>query len=116
MRPRKHWTACARFPLLSAVVGTVLIFAGGCQSSPQTPPANVPMRDINQVLADYDEQLLAIPGVVGVGIALWADQKTLCLKVMLARDEKSVRESIPQTIEGHPVVTEVTGELRPLRR
>jgi hypothetical protein len=76
---------------------------------------SAPLRDINAVLADHDKELLAIPGVVGVYVGLLSDQKTPCLKVMLARKDPSLEGRIPRTLEGYPVVTEVTGEIRPLK-
>jgi hypothetical protein len=71
-------------------------------------------RDINAVLRDHDKELLAIPGVVGVYVAVLEDGKTPCLKVMLARKTAETERALPKTLEGHPVVSEVTGEIRPL--
>lgn len=79
-------------------------------SVPSTPP-----RDINAVLADHDKELLALPGVVGVYVGLMKDEKTPCLKVMLARKDSDLERRIPRVLEGHPVVTEVTGEIHPLK-
>lgn len=73
-----------------------------------------PKRDINAVLRDHDKQLLAIPGVVGVYVAVLEDGKTPCLKVMLARKTPESERDLPKSIEGYPVVREVTGEIRPL--
>ena len=73
-----------------------------------------PLRDINAVLAEHDDELLAIPGVVGVYVGL-KDETTPCLKVMLARKDAGLERRIPHSLEGHPVVTEVTGEIRPLK-
>ena len=73
-----------------------------------------PRRDINAVLADHDDRLLAIPGVVGVYVGLLEDGKTACLKVMLAERNAATERAIPKTIEGYPVVIDVTGEVRPL--
>ena len=78
-------------------------------------PASAPLRDINAVLADHDQELLAIPGVVGVYVGMLKDEKTPCLKVMLARKDSSLGRRIPRVMEGHPVLTEVTGEIRPLK-
>jgi hypothetical protein len=72
-------------------------------------------RDINAVLADHDKELLARPGVVGVYVGLMADQKTLCLKIMLERNDPAVERSLPRELEGYPVVTEVTGPIKPIR-
>ena len=75
-----------------------------------------PQRDINAVLAAHDQQLLATPGVVGVYVGLLRDGKTPCLKVMLATADAKLARSIPSSLEGYPVVTEVTGEIRPLSK
>ena len=74
-----------------------------------------PKRDINAVLAAHDRELMARPGVVGVYVGLMADGKTSCLKVMLAKKNPELERSILRAIEGYPVVTEVTGEIRPLK-
>jgi len=73
-----------------------------------------PKRDINAVLRDHDKELLAIPGVVGVCVALLEDGNTPCLKVMLARKTAETERAIPRTLEGYLVVSEVTGEIRPV--
>jgi len=73
-----------------------------------------PRRDINDVLRAHDKELLAIPGVVGIYVAVLDDGKTPCLKVMLARKSPETERAIPKTLEGYPVVIEVTGEIRPL--
>jgi hypothetical protein len=87
----------------------------GC-GHPMTPNrSSSPPRDINAVLADHDAELLAIPGVVGVYVGLLKDEKTPCLKVMLAREDSRLKRRIPRSLEGHPVVTEVTGEIHPLK-
>ena len=111
--PRKRhlgWCACA------VVAGVIsVLVAGGCHSSMTPKNAAQPSRDINAVLADHDNELLAIPGVVGVYVGLMKDEKTPCLKVMLARKGADLERRIPRTLEGHPVGTEVTGEIRPLK-
>jgi hypothetical protein len=75
-----------------------------------------PQRDINAVLAAHDRELLTRPGVVGVYVGLMADGKTPCLKVMLAKEDTELQRSIPPTLEGYHVITEVTGEIRPFRK
>ena len=76
--------------------------------------SSLPKRDINAVLAAHDKELLAVPGVVGVYVGLLSDQKTPCLKIMLARPSPEADRTIPKQLEGYPVVVEVTGEIRPL--
>ena len=100
---------------MSCVVGFALLtFATGCQKNMAQDNSPSPKRDINAVLRDHDQELLAIPGVVGVYVAVLEDGKTPCLKVMLARKTPESERNIPKSIEGYPVVSEVTGEIRPL--
>ena len=107
----------SRGRILGAVaLALSLAVAGGCHSPMTSEGTTGPRRDINAVLADHDDQLLAVPGVVGVYVGLLEDEKTTCLKVMLARKDRKLERSIPRVIEGYPVVTEVTGEIRPLHQ
>ena len=111
------WHRQLQWRSLAALTGVLcLMLSSGCQRSMNQNDSAAPQRDINAVLADHDQQLLAIPGVVGVYVGLLADQRTLCLKVMLARNDAALKQAIPRTIEGHPVITEVTGEIKPLRQ
>ena len=98
----KIWQLC-----ISVIVG--LGFAQLMAESPS------PKRDINAVLAAHDRQLLDLPAVVGVYVGVLADGKTPCLKVMLARPTPETERKIPHEIEGYPVVTEISGEIHPLR-
>ena len=75
---------------------------------------SMPRRDINDVLRDHDEELMEIPGVVGVAIGLLPDEETLCLKVMVIEETEDLKKRIPKTLEGHPVVVEESGVIRPL--
>jgi len=86
----------------------------GCQKTMTSGNSTAPRRDINAVLAEHDRELLARPGVVGVYVGLLADERTPCLKVMLAKKDAELERSLPRTLEGYPVVTEVTGEIKPL--
>jgi hypothetical protein len=91
-----------------------LVLFSGCLERMTPTNSSTPRRDINAVLADHDDRLLAIPGVVGVCVSLLDDQKTPCLKVMLARKDRRLEASIPRTLDGYPVITKVTGEIRPM--
>ena len=101
-----QWMSC----VASLVVFTL---AAGCQEN-MAQNKTTPKRDINDVLRDHDKELLAIPGVVGVYVALLEDEKTPCLKIMLAQKSAETERALPKTLEGYPVVSEVTGEIRPL--
>ena len=70
-----------------------------------------PNRDVNDVLATHDKELLAIPDVVGVYVGTTEEGRTPCLKVMLARKNPESERKIPHMIDGYHVVTEVTGSV-----
>ena len=57
---------------------------------------------------------MTLPGVVGVYVGVLDDGKTTCLKVMLSQKSSETERAIPKTLEGYPVVVEVTGEIQPL--
>lgn len=73
------------------------------------------LRDINAVLSDHDDALMAIEGVVGVAVGLLEDGKTLCIKVLVVRETPELARRIPSSLEGYPVVVEETGVIRPLQ-
>jgi len=73
-----------------------------------------PRRDINAVLAAHDRELLTMPDVVGFSVTTLGDGRTPCLKIMLARHNPKTERAIPRSIEGYPVIVEVTGEIRAL--
>ena len=98
-----------RFGACLVFVSLTLFFA--CRQNMAQGSSSYPKRDINAVLAAHDKELLAIPGVVGVYVGTLEDRRTPCLRVMLARKTAESRK-VPQSIEGYPVITEVTGEIR----
>ena len=97
---------------MKCVILLTLLFARSDPMMANDP--ETPKRDINAVLRDHDSELLAIPNVVGVYVGVIEKTNKPCLKVMLARQPGKDDRAIPNTIEGYPVITEVTGEIRPL--
>ena len=95
------------------VAAAAILLTEGCadpMSSSHTPP-----RDINSVLADHQKDLMGMAGVVGIYVGVLPDQRTPCLKVMLARHDPALERKIPRTLEGYRVVSEITGEIRPMK-
>jgi hypothetical protein len=89
------------------------MFGCGDKMTPSSTPP--PKRDINLVLRDHDQELLKIPNVVGVYVGVLDDGKSACLRVMLAKQDAATAAAIPRSIEGYPVVPEVTGAIKPLQ-
>jgi hypothetical protein len=75
----------------------------------------MPKRDINLVLRDHDQELMAIPGVVGVYVGLLDDSRTSCLKVMVVKKTPEIERKIPKSLEGYTVVIDETGVIHPMR-
>lgn len=75
----------------------------------------MPIRDINVVLKDHDEALMALPGVIGVYVGLLPDDVTPCLKIMVIKKTDVLIENIPKSIEGYPVVIEESGIVHPMK-
>ncbi len=94
----------------------VAVFLIGCRHNMAQSNSPPPKRDINAVLRDHDKELMAIPNVVGVYVGVLGDGETPCLKVMITRKSAATEQAIPRAIEGYRVITEVTGQIRPLSK
>lgn len=69
---------------------------------------------IQEVKTAWEERLMAIPGVMGVGIGLTKQGKHKCIKVYVNRQQFLTTPAIPQEIEGYPVEVETRGAFRAL--
>ena len=69
-------------------------------------------KTIEQVLKEHTEELMALPGVVGVGQGLCDDQD--CIKVFVAQMSSELEQKIPDELDGYQVDIEVTGEFKAL--
>ena len=72
----------------------------------------VPSRSIEEVLSEYTEDLMSIPGVVGIAQGL-LDGKP-CIKVFVIKKTPELDQKVPDVLEGHPVMVEETGVIRAL--
>ena|GEM_PF-478605 len=88
----------------------------GCQSGDHADletKSTVPNRDIKTVMEAHSERLMAIPGVVGVAIGE-TSAGVPCIQVLVVEKTRELARRIPQSLEGHPVVTRETGEIKAL--
>jgi hypothetical protein len=72
-----------------------------------------PERDIHIVKEAYVDELMSVPGVVGVYVGA-LDDGTPCIGVMVVKLTSDLEKRIPKASEGHPVRIEETGEIKPL--
>ena len=68
---------------------------------------------VEQVLRQQESRLMAKPGVTGVGIAR---SPTGDPAIVIYLEDHSFRKGLPTLIDGHPVVTQVTGPIEAQRR
>ena len=73
----------------------------------------MPTRDITAVMNDHVNELMSIPGVVGVAVGELDDQRP-CIQVLVVEKTAEIEKRLPQTIEGHPVSIVVSGVIRPM--
>jgi hypothetical protein len=83
-------------------------------SSPldETGSGPQPSRSIETVKAAWEEQLMARPGVMGVGIGLTEDGQEKCIKVYVNSKASALAAQIPNDIEGYPVEIEIRKTFR----
>ena len=74
----------------------------------------MPLADINEVLSTHDDARMAIPGVAGVYVGLLDDDETPCIKIMVVEKTPELEETLPKSLDGHPVVVEESGVIQPL--
>jgi len=97
---------------LRTIVLLPLVIAIACQAGKGSRD-EMPTRDIKTVMDAHVDALMAIEGVVGVAIGA-LDDGTPCIKVLVVELTDALRGSIPDRLEGHPVVIVESGEIRPM--
>lgn len=70
-------------------------------------------KTVSEVLQHHRDQLMSLPGVVGVAQGRTEDGRD-CIVVMLKEDNPDLRAQIPALLEGYPVQIKITGEFRAL--
>ena len=111
---------CRDLSTAVVVFGWALV-GGACRNSSSAEhPAQTDRQmvepSINAVLDEFDEELMALSGVVGVYVGVMSDMKTPCLKVMVVQKTPALEIKIPKVLKGFPVVIEETGRIRPLEK
>ena len=68
-------------------------------------------QSINEVKAKYQDSLLALTGVVSVGIGR-AEDGTSAIIVGLDAPHPNIEPQIPQSLDNYPVVVQVVGQIK----
>ncbi len=75
---------------------------------------SMPERTIEQVQEEHTDDWMAIPGVEGTAIGL--SEGKPCIRIFTSLKPKELRDKIPSTAEGYPVIIEETGVFRALEQ
>ena len=75
---------------------------------------NMPLRDINLVKEAHTNELMSLPGVVGVYVGELSDH-TPCIGVMVVKKTHELEQKIPKVLEGYPVKIDETGVIKPMK-
>ncbi len=107
-----RWIAIALLNI--GVMSAAGILTGCSYSSPSDleKGQTMPERTIEQVQEEHTDEWMAIPGVEGTAIGLFEGKP--CIKIFTSSKPQEVRDKIPSTVEGYPVIIEETGEFRAL--
>lgn len=71
------------------------------------------MAGIREVKAAHEARLLALPGVVSVGLGRSPEGEDVIV-VCLDRARPRTLAALPETLAGYPVRIEITGPVKPL--
>lgn len=88
----------------------LLVAPGACRARAPVAEAPMPTVPIAQVLARHRAELLALPGVNGVGEGAEAGRPVVL--VLVVRDRPGLRAKLPRTLEGYPVRVREVGGVR----
>jgi hypothetical protein len=109
----------ARAAAMSALAASAILFAGaslpGCAAGGggAAEEREMPARPIDDVLADHAMRLMEKPGVAIVYAGQTADGSA-CIVVGIVEETAEVLAAIPKSLEGYPIVVQVTGEIEPM--
>ena len=101
--------------LLNIIAITTAGILTGCSytgPSDHEKGKTMPERTIEQVQEEQTDDWMAIPGVEGTAIGLFEGKP--CIKIFTSLKPKELRDKIPSTVEGYPVIIEETGAFRAL--
>ena len=72
----------------------------------------MPAKTIREVLREHTDRWMDVPGVVGTAIG--ESDGRPCIMILVARKTDELAAKIPDSVDGHSVVIEETGEFRAL--
>ncbi len=109
---KAHRCTAAAFLILAAALA---VQGAGCGKGPEKErgSSSMSMDDAIRVMDAHVNELMAIPGVVGVAVGA-LESGAPCIQVLVVKKTPEHDNRVPKKIEGFPVVIQVTGEIRPM--
>jgi hypothetical protein len=99
--------------LVSALLaGCALPSPGPAQVTPPPVVTSSPANDIGAVLDAHQEELMRLPGVVGVGIGQDEATGKPIILVLMAKPSPDLEKTLPQKLDGYSVKPLVVGEIK----
>lgn len=92
---------------------TQLLLACPSSEKKEEQKLTVPDSDVIRVMNKHADSLMAIPGVTGVSVSALPDGSPTIM-ILIIEESATLRESLPDSLDGYPVVVNVSGEIRPL--
>lgn len=92
--------------LRTVILLLLALITGEAASEGRTMPGT-----IQEVKAQHQKSLLAMPGVVSVGIGRGPDGKPVIV-IGLDRPRPETVKQLPQSLDGHPVRVDVIGPIK----
>ncbi len=89
-------------------IGLLLLL---CSSMYHNIEADTMQASIQEVKNRHQAELLALPGVVSIGIGLDADKKSVII-IGIEADNVELKASLPEQLEGYRVIVQTTGTVR----
>lgn len=110
-----------RFERIRALILVITIFAStgvfGCaerRGRDSEQVQDMSQKTIEQVQEEYTDEWMAIDGVEGTAIGLYEGKP--CIKIFSSVPATQLKNKIPSSVEGHPVIIEETGSFRALEQ
>lgn len=89
------------------------ISAAACSSQVANDDSTVNKPPIDSVLSDHTDSLMRISGVIGTAIG--ECDGSPCIKILVVSTTPALERILPKTLDGHRVIIEETGIVRPQR-
>ncbi len=73
---------------------------------------STPARDIEAVLEEHQEELMRLPGVVGVGVGQDETTGEPVILILMAEQSPDLEKALPRTLDGYAAKPLVVGEIK----